>query len=1198
MNFKEVRLVGFKSFADATSIKFDDGVTCIVGPNGCGKSNVADAVRWVLGEQSAKTLRGSTMQDVIFSGTETRRQLSYCEVTLVFDNTDKIFDIEYDEVAMTRRLYRSGESEYLINLQPCLRRDIVTLLHGVGIGKEGYSIIGQGKVEQIITAKPEDRRAIFEEATGVIRFKSQKEEIERKLANARDNLTVFAQRMDEAEKQLRPLGQQAETARKHREYSTELKYQEVNSYLVRSDSFSQETEKYRAAIAEEDGELQAVEERLAAVDVEEAEDRARTAESDARLRSINEKLRLFEVDMEHKTGEGKVLAERIRSYRSRLSAAADNVEYSLRRTQEIDGIVEASAKRRAEREARAAQIAEESAKLVADLRDADARVEAEERRENERRESELSSVEGLADVRANMGSLSARRDAVQDRMEEVRAAIRKAAERREESERRLEAYVKEREECERFLDKRPEREEELNAAVDDLARSEQQLSEEIVGCNTSILNFTNNLEMYRNLKNRFDGYRDSVRRLQLDARQNAELGKRIKGAIADIVSTERKYEVALETAFGTSMQSLVTATQDDAAYLIRYLKETGGGIVTFLPVNGMRPRGDSREAERALSEDGAVGLAASLVTYDPYYDNVVRNLLGNTLICDDLESAKRIRNRYPEAFRIITLEGEVIATNGAMTGGSRRKDSGNLLAGERHIKECEEAIERKRAILSKLSAALSSRTEELEAARAAREEFRVKVQEETAHFAAVSQKELAEKGLLASAQTDEREYTALLDKLTRTADDLQSEVLSSSENEELLNKIRAEAAQEAQLRQMELGQLRERRDKLARDLQALRVEGAAAESARVADEENCKRLLLEKESLLQKVEEERDSIAKTEQMIEQLRRDEEKVALTEEEQHTVQALRARLEDEETAKRALVARQSEIAEEKRKLLSRQMACSEKKHAAEIEISRLETTLDNMRQRLEEAYGLTYESAQALRDGAYDITQANQTINSLRHKIAALGAVNFNAEEDYENLLARYNEMQTQREDLEKGIDDLSGALSRLRDEMQKQFDDGFREINENFTHVFKELFGGGRAEMQLDYTDCDDPLNAGVEIIACPPGKKLTRLSLLSGGEQAFTAIAILFAILKSRPMPFCILDEIEAALDEANVDRFARYLKKFSKDTQFIVITHKKPTMNRADTLFGVTMEEKGVSKIVSVKLSEVEARLGGDTVM
>ena len=1198
MNFKEIRLVGFKSFADKTSVKLDDGVTCIVGPNGCGKSNVADAVRWVLGEQSAKTLRGSSMQDVIFGGTESRRSLSYCEVTLVFDNTERIFDTDYEEISITRRLYRSGDSQYLINNKECRLREIVSILHSAGIGKEGYSIIGQGKVEQIMNAKPEDRRAIFEEATGVMKFKTQRAEIERKLTNIKENLSIYVQRMDEAEHQLHPLEKQAETAIKYREYSERLKYEEVNAYLVRSETFEQETQKQREKIRETDEKLQKVESRLARIDAEESESREKVIKADDQLRSLNEKLRLFEVGMEHKSGEARVINERMESYRRHLRAASDEREYSLRRTQEIEKLTLEGEKKSAADEKRAREIEERSIRLSEDLKEADARVIAYERISDEKRLSELSSVENLADIRKNAGSLSAQRDAASERIEEVKAAIAKAAARKAEFEGELNECLSKKEEVVAFLDSKDDQENAIKTEIADLTRSEQKLSEDIVSCNTSIANLKNNLEIYTNLKNRFDGYRDSVRRLQLTAKENAEIGSRIKGAIADIVHCEKKYEVAIETAFGAAMQHLVTATADDARYLIEYLKNTSGGVVTFLPVEAMRPYINTREIKEALKESGAMGLAEELVEYDSYYDNIIKNLLGNTLITDHIGSATEIAKKYPRAFKIVTLDGDTIATSGAMTGGSRRKESGNLLAGERHIKECEEGIAHKEAAAEKLKVALAQCQSELASARTAQDQLRLRVQENAAAFAALSQKGNTLAALVAEADHDKTEYEALLERLTRRVDDLQSEVLSTAENEELLNKIRAEAAAEASAREAEIGKLRQERDEIQREYNALQVERAAIASARQADSEAARRLLQEKQTLLKKVDDIRVTMSETEVKIEQLRREQEKVALTEEEQHTVDAIRERLAVVEEGKKAENLRQAEFQDEKRLLLARQLTLGEDRHACELEISKSETTLENMRQRIDEAYGLSYESARELKDENYDFSQSQTNIVSFRHKIAALGPVNQNAEEDYKNLLEHYSEMKVQREDVEKALTDTQTALTELKEKMLTQFNEGFQKINDNFTHIFRELFGGGRAEMKLDYTDCLDPLDAGIEIEACPPGKKLTKISLLSGGERAFTAIAILFAILKSRPMPFCILDEIEAALDEANVDRFAKYLKKFSQDTQFIVITHRKPTMNQADTLFGITMEEKGVSKLVSVRLSEVEERLGGDTVL
>ncbi len=1198
MNFKEIQLVGFKSFADKTSILFDDGVTCIVGPNGCGKSNVADAVRWVLGERSAKTLRGTNMQDVIFNGADGRRALSYCEVTLVFDNTEKMFDIEYDEVAMTRRLYRSGESEYLLNKQTCRLQDIVALLHGVGIGKEGYSIIGQGKVAQIMNSKPQERRAIFEEATGVMAFKERKGKIESKIESAKDNLVVFSQRMDEAEKQLKPLEKQAETAKKFREYSEDLRYNEINNFIFRCENAVTETEKFKKSVAQAEARIAQIGTQIQTIEQDEATAREKVERADEELNELHNKLRTYEVGLEHKSGEAKVISERIQSYRRQVRGASEDVEYALRRMKEIDAQTVASQKKTERAAKRLGELQQESNALSKLIFEADERIAAYEREFTQKRESQLDSVESLSKIRANTGSLSARHDEVASRIGETQIAIEKATARRDDYAAQLGACREQKAQTEQFLQSANTREAELADSVRELGMSVQKLSREYMDCNNSISNLNNNLEMYVGLKNRFDGYRDSVRRLQLTAKNDPEIAKKIKGAIADIVRTDQKYEIAIETAFGGAMQNLVTANADDARFLIEFLKKSNGGIVTFLPVASMRPHYNSREAERALNESGVLGLADQLISYDSYYDNVIKNIIGNTVVCDTIQTAARIAQKYAHAFRIVTLDGDIVATSGAMTGGSRSRGAGNLLAGERKIKECEEAIARKQALSEKLKKAIAQSESERDAAEKEQAEFRIKLQQETASYAALCNREEVLVGLLADSERDVTDYERALELLTERAQNLQSEVLSSSENEDVLNKIRSEATEELATRTAECDKLREARKQDYEKLQALRIEETTIASSNAAEESNVKRMSDERNSLTLKIESTQQSIAQTELTIQALKQEEEKVALTEEEQKIVSGLRGRIEELGTEKRQLAAQQLELGEQKRTVIAEQQRVSEKKHEYEVSISRIETSLEEKSRSINEQYGLTYETALPLRDESYDIAQSYSTINSLKHKIAALGPINQNAEADYDALNERYTEMVTQKEDLTKGIDDLTGVLNDLRGEMQRKFDEGFDEINKNFSRIFSELFGGGRAKMELDYTDCEDPLEAGVEIVACPPGKSgVNKISLLSGGEQAFTAIAILFAILKTRPMPFCILDEIEAALDEANVDRFARYLKKFSKDTQFIVITHRKPTMNQADSLFGVTMEEKGVSKIVSVKLSEVESKLGGDTV-
>lgn len=1197
MNFKQIRLVGFKSFADKTTIQFEDGVTCIVGPNGCGKSNVADSVRWVLGEQSAKTLRGSSMQDVIFNGTQKRKSLSFCEVELVFDNSARLFDIDYDEVAITRRLYRSGESEYLLNKQTCRLKDIVNLLHGVGIGKEGYSIIGQGKVEQIMNAKPEDRRAIFEEATGIMIYKLRKREIENKISDSESNLCVYAQRIDEAERLLHPLEKQAEAAKKYNEYYEELKIKEVNAYVYRKDNAESEKSGYVSERQKSIDECERLNEEIGAIDVRYDENRNKIATADDRLSELNSALLTYTVGMERKSGEAKVVRERAKYFRAQLSAANDDVNYGLRRTEEIDRELKSSAATRAASEKKIFALTKENAILLGEISDLDERIAVYEKWFEENRTNELNSVENLSEMRENIGSLSAQKSSVSERIAEVEGAMTKALERRDSLREQIVAAKEKFTRLSALLSGKDETLAEKNEDIRSSIQTINAFNRDISNIDGQISSLTNSLNFYIELKNRFDGYRDSVRKLLLKAKENKEISDRIKGTIANIVNTDEEYETAIETAIGGAMQNVVTATSDDARYLIEYLKKNSGGIVTFLPVNSMKPRYNSAEIKKAAGERGAMGFADELVRYDKYYEPVIKNLLGNTLICDTIFNANNIAKKYSHSFRIVTLDGDTISTSGAMTGGSKKHDSGNLLAGERQIKECEEKIEYKKRTLEKIRRALEGAEKERADSERELEEMRLRYENAGTELAVIGQMTERLSSDLAEAEDEISVYSQSLSSLKSRAENLADRSAESEENVVEINRIRAVAKEEFDRQRSESDALKAERESKNSRHHELQLSIAAENTVVESEKANSARLDGEKRALSEKIKATRDNISNIQLTIEDLDREAEKKAFTKEEQEAVDELRAEIGRVSKEKTSLNAEQISLDVHKNGLIKKLSVCQDKKTRCEVEISKIETNIENLRQRIYDEYHFTYEDCLEYKREDFDITTAFSDISSLKRKISSLGAVNPNAIEDYEEIKTRYDDMLLQKEDIEKGLADLKTVLSDLKREMQKQFDDGFRTINENFKLIFKELFGGGNARLELDYTDCEDPLDAGVEIVACPPGKKLTKISLLSGGERALTAIAILFSIIKSRPMPFCILDEIEAALDEANVDRFAQYLKKFSADTQFIVITHRKPTMNQADSLFGVTMEEKGVSKIVSVKLSEVETRLGDGTV-
>ena len=705
------------------------------------------------------------------------------------------------------------------------------------------------------------------------------------------------------------------------------------------------------------------------------------------------------------------------------------------------------------------------------------------------------------------------------------------------------------------------------------------------------------LEMFIGLKERNEGYKESVRRLLSIAKSNPEINKRLHGALANIVSTEQKYEKAIETAFGGAMQNIVTPSADDGRYLIEYLKRSNGGVVTFLPVSSMRPRPDSREIQRALSERGAMGLATQLVRFDDYYYNVISNLLGNTLVCDNIANATTIAKKYGNLFKIVTLDGDIVSTSGAMTGGSTSRASASLLSNERKIQECQEKIARTEKQIEKLKSAIVSSERERKLAEDAVEQLREKYQGAISEIVGLTQRETALTQQITEAESDIETYAQALSELKLKFEDLKMEEENSSLSEEQLAAKRKDAEKQIESQKSQCDAFKEERTEKSEVLRTLELEYATLNANVKKQTETIERITAEKDELVKRILEMEQEKSNAEIKLAGLEEEAEEKELTEEEKAAVQEIMDEINLRAKEKEELNADILDLEEERTGLQETLTKSSDKRYKCELEISKIDSNLESLRLRIEEAYALDYEGCLEYRKDDFNVEEAANLITALKRKITMLGAVNPNAVEEYDYEKTHCDEMVTQRDDLQKAIDDLQAALDEIRGEMLRIFNEGFDQINENFKVTFKELFGGGKAELQIDYVEGEDPLNAGVEIVACPPGKKLTKISLLSGGERALTAIAILFAILRARPMPFCILDEIEAALDDANVDRFASYLKNFSSETQFIVITHRKPTMNQADTLFGVTMQEKGVSKIVSVKLAEVESKLGAGTV-
>ncbi len=1189
MNFEKIEMTGFKSFADKVEITFDNGVTGIVGPNGCGKSNIADAIRWVLGEQSAKSLRGSSMTDVIFNGTQSRKSLSYCEVSLYFDNSERIFkSCDYNEVILTRKLFRSGESEYYVNKQPSLLREIVRLLHECGVSKNGYTIIGQGKTAEILNSKPEDRRVIFEEAIGIAQAKAKKLETERKLERVHDNLQRICDVTQIHEKNLEPLARAAQKTRQFREYSEKLKYHEINNYLYKYDNASEIISRINTRIQGLEEEFALRTRELAETNKLYAAHTEERSNSDEKIRALNEKILELSVTETKLSGDTQIYTERISYFKSEIKRLQEEIDNKTEGVELTRKAVNAKKDSLKEFNEERAFLSGKLKELEGELSSVMAAIASDENATYLAQSAMLKAAENLADVSKNIGSLDKEKSFVSDKQKEIIEKVSLLSEARkglEAEKARILKEISDNETLQRNLTDKIAR---LEKEISDGNNKTAELANRIYKLNMEISSLETNKKIYSNLKDSFDGYPTSVKRLMLTAKENAKINSKIKGVVASIIKTDKKYEIAIETALGNAVQNVVTATPEDAQYLIEYLKRSEGGRVTFLPVTSVRPHLDGAEITAALSEKGALGLATKLVSYDQYYDNVIRYLLGNTLVVDNIENAVIIAKKRRFSFKIVTLDGDVINPSGSMTGGSRRQNQMNLLSSERMIEKLTEDIAAKTKDLEKLTedkdrltAACNDNVDKLDASNEELQSLKQK-------YSALKVSLTSYQGLIDSNDTELIGYNAEIQAVTKRLEQISQEFLHIEEGNKQLVEEKESASSDALKRQSENEQRKARRDEILKAISDSNSRDSALEAEIRSANSEIERLEGTLNDDLSVIDRDKQMIQTDNDLIDQFYVEINKIAARAEETSGIKELREKLDAEESRRTDLdeMLKQDDL---KKDLLNSEInKISEKKHNEELEISKVDGELEYMRKRVEEEYHETYETCCSLKDPEYDIATSNEEIAELKRKISRLGGINANAIEEYEQLSQEYRELIDQKEDLEKGQADLKEALKAIRDEMLTEFNKGFEEIRKHFQQIFKELFGGGRADLLLDYTDVDDPLNAGVEIVAEPPGKKLQKISLLSGGEMALTAIAILFAILKLRPMPFCVLDEIEAPLDDANVERFARYLKKFSNETQFIVITHKKVTMELADALFGVTMQEKGVSKIVSVKLSDI----------
>ncbi len=1181
MYLKSIEVQGFKSFANKIVFEFHNGITGIVGPNGSGKSNVADAVRWVLGEQRIKQLRGASMQDVIFAGTETRKPQGFAYVAITLDNADHQLAIDYDEVTIARRLYRSGESEYLINGSACRLKDINELFYDTGIGKEGYSIIGQGQIDKILSGKPEDRRELFDEAAGIVKFKRRKGIAQKKLDDEKQNLVRVTDILTELEKQVGPLARQSEAAKEYLRLKEELKRYEVNLFLM-------ESETLKLQLRDVQGKAEIVSGDLKEARTESDRIKVTYEELDAQLAGLNEQMeaersRKNQADLLKGNLEGQinVLLEQINTERM-------NAEHLSTRIRTIDQAIE-------EKKQQIQNYEQENSQLTGQAKESLKKQEQAE--ENLRREDEhimmldqkmeegksgiIATLNEKASFTARQQRYEAMLEQVQVRRSEVAQKLLKSKSDESVQEEQKKAEARRLQEVEERLEQLASRQEECEDAIFHLEMDGRRLNRNVNEKQQEYRADYTKLESLRNLAERYDGYGNSIRRV-MEVRDRI---RGIHGVVADIITTQKEYETAIETALGGSIQNIVTDSETTAKQLIEYLKKNKYGRATFLPLTSVSQRGRF-EQEKALKEPGVIGLASQLVQAEEQYEGLVRYLLGRVVVVDQIDHAIALARKFQYTLRIVTLDGELLSAGGSMTGGAF-KNSSNLLGRKREIEELEARCDKIHRTVEKLQQELLLNEGQLDAQREELEQ--IKADRQNAYLQQntiqMNMSQLEDKIQEISDSSEDlvlenRQLEEQIHDIRRNQKELEQEIaLLENRNQEINSRIEALSA--------EHDKAKERREELARELSIVQLETANLQQKYNFVLENVNRVKDEIRKLKDEKKQLSEGSSNTDEIIAGKRQEIEKLQeLIGEAAKQVEALESSLANHNREKEEKSGRQRSLFEKRAELSDRMSQLDKELFRLQNQQEKLEERLEHHVNYMWSEYELTYSTAEALKDTEMtSIPEMKKNTERLKTSIKGLGNVNVNAIEDYKEVSERYEFMKTQHDDLVQAEEALLKIIAELDTGMRRQFEEKFKDIRQEFDKVFRELFGGGHGVLEL--VEGEDILEAGIQIISQPPGKKLQNMMQLSGGEKALTAIALLFAIQNLKPSPFCLLDEIEAALDDSNVDRFAGYLHKLTKHTQFIVITHRRGTMVSADRLYGITMQEKGVSTLVSVNLIE-----------
>ncbi len=1181
MYLKSIEVQGFKSFANKIVFDFHNGITGIVGPNGSGKSNVADAVRWVLGEQKVKQLRSASMQDVIFAGTENRKPQSYAYVAITLDNSDHSLALDFKEVTVARRVYRSGESEYLINGSPCRLKDVNELFYDTGIGKEGYSIIGQGQIDKILGGKPEERRELFDEAAGIVKFKRRKQTAQKKLESEQQNLVRVNDILSELERQLAPLERQSDAARTYLKKKEELKNYDVNVFLMETEQLEtdlKDAEKnYR--IAKESQEE--IGKRLDETKQQYASMEAKISAAEDEINAMRESASEAGTTREKLEGQINVLREQI--------IALKNSEAQIQQRMQV--LKTDAAERKGQKDSYEKELGDFQAGLtdltknkddiyqkMAEVKNAAAHCESEI---HEREEERMQLMEQKAELQTRQQHF----DTMAQQAAIRRAQIHQQILTQKTTEEDLKSVQKEHEEkvqaveCE--LSGMQIKETEIGEKLDGWKVKSQEAVRTLEQAREQYHKDRSRLESLKNIAERYDGYGSSIRKIMEKRREIPG----IHGVVADIIKVDPKYQTAIETSLGGSIQHIVTEDEETAKKLITYLKQNKLGRATFLPLTSVKKR-DTFSREMALTEPGVIGVADTLVETKDTYRGIIGYLLGRTLVVDHIDHAAALARKYKYSLRIVTLEGESLQPGGSMTGGAFRNSS-NLLGRGSEIQKLEEKVKEADARIQ----ATSERLEDIRTARALlkedlknlRDDMQQKALERTS-----ARMELEH----AKAEISQQEH--FFKNIQQESLKIQEQIREAGVQKDEVQKNIAEAEARMQMIEEEMVTLQETQENCSAREKEIQEQLSAA----LLEESNVRQRESFIRENIRRVEGELDRIFKELASLESSLNEhaanmQQKEVSVETIRQTIREATARREELDKKMQEALRQKEEMSSSHKEYFDRREELSGQISGLEKELFRLQAKTEKLEEALEhqssymwEEYELTFHAAKSLRNPEYQsLSKMKEQIAVLRDEIRKLGPVNVNAIEEYKEVSDRFTFMDEQRRDLQEAEKNLLDIITELDEGMRRQFHEKFAQIQREFDKAFKELFGGGRGTLEL--TEDGDVLECGVRIIAQPPGKKLQNMMQMSGGEKSLTAIALLFAIQNLKPSPFCLLDEIEAALDDSNVDRFAKYLHKLTANTQFIIITHRRGTMNAADRLYGITMQEKGVSALVSVSLIE-----------